>query len=60
MKLKGDKMKTLNKILDTLEKIKTDIRFLSEASSSRYKDIYKSVEEYKKLFRNRIELFSRY
>lgn len=53
-------MKTLNKILDTLEKIKTDIRFLSEASSSRYKDIYKSVEEYKKLFRNRIELFSRY
>ena len=42
-------MKTLNKILETLEKIKTDIRFLSEASSSRYKDIYKSVEEYKKI-----------
>lgn len=42
-------MKTLNKILDTLEKIKTDIRFLSDASSSRYKDIYKSVEEYKKI-----------
>ena len=34
--LKGDKMKTLNKILETLEKIKTDIRFLSEASHSRY------------------------
>lgn len=42
-------MKTLNKILETLEKIKTDIRFLSETSSNRYKDIYKSVEEYKKI-----------
>lgn len=42
-------MKTLSKILETLEKIKTDIRFLSEASHSRYKDIYKSVEEYKKI-----------
>ena len=29
-------MKTLSKILETLEKIKTDIRFLSEASNSSF------------------------
>ena len=40
-------MKTLSKILDTLEKIKTDIRFLSEASYSRYLDISKNLSEYK-------------
>lgn len=45
--LKGDKMKTLSKILETLEKIKTDIRFLSEASHSRYLDVSKNLSEYK-------------
>ena len=40
-------MKTLSKILETLEKIKTDIRFLSEASHSRYLDISKNLSEYK-------------
>ena len=40
-------MKTLNKILETLEKIKTDIRFLSEDSHSRYLDVYKNLSEYK-------------
>ena len=40
-------MKTLNKILETLEKIKTDIRFLSEASHSRYLDVSKNLSEYK-------------
>ena len=40
-------MKTLSKILETLEKIKTDIRFLSEASYSRYLDISKNLSEYK-------------
>lgn len=34
-------MKILSKILDALEKIKTDIRFLSEASHSRYLDVSK-------------------
>ena len=47
VKLKGDKMKTLSKILETLEKIKTDIRFLSEASHSRYLDVSKNLSEYK-------------
>ena len=40
-------MKTLSKILETLEKIKTDIRFLSEASHSRYLDVSKNLSEYK-------------
>jgi len=40
-------MRTLNKILDTLEKIKTDIRFLSEDSHSRYLDVSKNLREYK-------------
>lgn len=37
-------MKTLSKILDTLEKIKTDIRVLSEASHSRYLGVSKKSE----------------
>lgn len=40
-------MKTLSKILETLEKIKIDIRFLSEASYSRYLDVSKNLSEYK-------------
>lgn len=40
-------MKTLSKILETLEKIKTDIRFLSESSHSRYLDVSKNLSEYK-------------
>lgn len=40
-------MKTLSKILESLEKIKTDIWFLSEASHSRYLDVSKNLSEYK-------------
>lgn len=40
-------MRTLNKILDTLEKIKTNIRLLSEDSHSRYLDVSKNLCEYK-------------
>ena len=40
-------MKTLNKILEILEDIKTDIRFVSKASHSDYLDISKNLSEYK-------------
>lgn len=40
-------MKTLSKILDTLEKIKTDISFLNKVSHNRYLDVSKNLSEYK-------------
>ena len=40
-------MKAFDKILEILEDIKTDIRFLSEASHSRYLDVSKNLSEYK-------------
>lgn len=45
--MKGDKIKTLSKILDTLEKIKTDISFLKQVSHNRYLYVSKNLSEYK-------------
>lgn len=45
--MKGDKIKTLSKILDTLEKIKTDISFLNQVSHNRYLYVSKNLSEYK-------------
>ena len=40
-------MKTLSKILDTPEKIKTDISFLNKVSHNRYLDVSKNLSKYK-------------
>ena len=40
-------MKAFDKILEILEDIKTDIRFVSKASHSDYLDISKNLSEYK-------------
>lgn len=40
-------MKAFDKILDTLEKIKTDISFLNQVSHNRYLDVSKNLSEYK-------------